>query len=1125
MIVVHYRDRGVPIWLLIALILVIPASAVLLYDQLVIRAHRGPASAAELAVAQINPGVAHTAPPGDRIDRSDLPAPTPATGSVGEKPPGGQPNTLAQTEPSRPVVALAADPLRRSTSSLPPETKTATGLGDGTELAAAPGRAENSATQAAPDQSRDLNPKAGGGSTAAAMPSPASMPDRPKDPDPTARPSEIVMSSPEKKDSGRDRLAKSVVSPPVDGDVPTDTTRQPDVSPTATPTAPAGDVATHDTRASADVGNTVPPVAAEAPRPADSERARFYQELRDALELPTNEAGQLIDQASRSRSRAADPAGITQARRVWMLVRAGADRKIGLMRSKGVSESIILDLLSADLHSRIGTRGGPRNVNEVRVRAAKTLLSHAVPPPTGAGAGSDRPGAAPSTALSEKPPPVSKTWPFNAPHDPLRSSSRLDLRYLNEKIAGETGFIRLSADGDSFVLGNGKPVRFWGVSINIKNTHDLKVADHRARFLAKRGVNMVRLYAPVYSHEKRARSTDLDNRQLNTLWANVAAFKRQGIYATIVPYWSMDAQSASSHWGLGDWPEKMAPFGLLFFNPVLQEAYKSWMSAMLSRPNPHTGIPLAKDPAVAIIQLQNEDSLLFYTAQNIKGQNAEILGKRFAAWLRAKYGSLDAAFLAWNKDSVPEDRLNQGIVGLLLVWEWTQPRTGGRKRRLDDQLQFYAETMHAFNAEIKRYLRDELGAQQLVNAGNWHSVDVSLVDDAERWSSMSTDILATNRYFAPAHIGPDRGWRLNRGDTFEDVSVLFRPREFPLNLRQAAGRPMMITESHWVTPLGYQSEGPFLVAAYQSLTGVDVIDWADMDELEWSNQDLADWNAASRKKWSVATPMILGQFPAAALLFRGHYLEEGAPVVEEHRSLAQIWERKPPVISEDPSYDPNRDQGDKARPGAGKSIVDPLAFLVGPVKVHYDSDPRKTTIADLSSFIDNAGRVVRSNTGQITFDHGRGLCTIDAPRAQGACGFLGRAGSIELSTVTIESGNDYASILVIALDAAALTESRRILVQVGTRARPTDWADQDVEFKPEGAKVPIAGKRIISTGRMPWAVESTRISLSIKNSNLRKAVPLDVNGDAGTPVAVEPAGPVFKLALPARNLYTILEAN
>lgn len=145
----------------------------------------------------------------------------------------------------------------------------------------------------------------------------------------------------------------------------------------------------------------------------------------------------------------------------------------------------------------------------------------------------------------------------------------------------------------------------------------------------------------------------------------------------------------------------------------------------------------------------------------------------------------------------------------------------------------------------------------------------------------------------------------------------------------------MITESHWVPPLGYQSEGPFLVSAFQSLSGTDCFYWFCTGEPEWATTDRADWDAASRQKWSIANPMILGQFPAAAIVYRKGYLKQGEPVVVEHRTLQQLWERTTPLISEDPSYDPNRDTGNSVHRSTTKGAVDPLAFLAGPVKVAY----------------------------------------------------------------------------------------------------------------------------------------------------------------------------------------------
>jgi hypothetical protein len=720
---------------------------------------------------------------------------------------------------------------------------------------------------------------------------------------------------------------------------------------------------------------------------------------------------------------------------------------------------------------------------------------------------------------------ASDTWPFRPERDTFRSDALFDLRELNEKLAGQGGFVRLSADGESFVLGDGSPARFWGVTTYVQRDRSAQDLAHHAHFLAKRGVNMVRLHGHLEPKDKNARLDSVDQKVVDEAWKLVSAMKKEGIYVTLSPYWSANLKQVPAQWGIEGWPENESPFGLLFFNPTLQAAYKAWLKALLAPPNPYTGVPLARDPAVAIIQLQNEDSLLFWTAQNIKGKQAELLGRKFGDWLKGKYGSLAKAVDAWRGDRAADDDFPAGRVGLLLVWEWTQQREGGRKRRLDDQLQFYAETMHRFNREIERYLREDLGCKQLVNAGNWRTADSAKLDDAERWSYTANEVLAVNRYYSPTHKGPDRGWRIDPGDHFEDVSVLVRPRELPLNLRQAAGHPMMITESHWVPPLGYQSEGPFLVAAYQSLSGVDVFYWFSTGETEWSIEDRADWDSASRSKWSIATPMILGQFPAAALLFRKGYLAPGQVVIDEHRSLRQIWERVPPVLAEDPGYDPNRDAGAGSHRGARAGAVDPLAFLVGPVKVHYDSNPGQTRIADLKRNIDTARRVVVSNTGQLRFDYGRGLCTIDASRACGAAGFLKNAGTITLGKVAIRSSNDYASVLVVSQDGAPLASSRRVLVQVGTRARPAEWVERDAIFTADDGKQQLKGKQVVATGHMPWAIEASKISLTIGNPLLKKAIVLDANGNARGTARLETDGTAATLTLPRDSMYVVLRGD
>jgi arabinogalactan endo-1,4-beta-galactosidase len=72
--------------------------------------------------------------------------------------------------------------------------------------------------------------------------------------------------------------------------------------------------------------------------------------------------------------------------------------------------------------------------------------------------------------------------------------------------------------------------------------------DH-ARFLAKRGVNMVRLHGHLEPKDKNAKLTDVDAKAIDEAWKLVAAMKKEGIYVTISPYWSANLKHVPAHWG------------------------------------------------------------------------------------------------------------------------------------------------------------------------------------------------------------------------------------------------------------------------------------------------------------------------------------------------------------------------------------------------------------------------------------------------------------------------------------------------------------------------------------------------------------------------------------------------
>jgi hypothetical protein len=275
------------------------------------------------------------------------------------------------------------------------------------------------------------------------------------------------------------------------------------------------------------------------------------------------------------------------------------------------------------------------------------------------------------------------------------------------------------------------------------------------------------------------------------------------------------------------------------------------------------------------------------------------------------------------------------------------------------------------------------------------------------------------------------------------------------------------------------------------------------------------------RKWEVAQPMLAGMFPAAAIAYRNGYIRQAEPILREQRLLDNVLKRVPPSIWEDSGLDPNRDGGTQETPSVG-SRIDPLAFLVGPITTRYLGESEQTCVEDLSRFIDRDAKLVSSATGQIGLDYDRGVCTVDAPRAQGACGFLGKRGKVTLTDVTLTCGNEYASVLLVSLDGRPLATARSVLVQAGTTARPTGWKTVPRTFTPKRARRAVDGEQIEATGTGPWKIENTRIALTLGNPNLREAILVDPTGFASRPVTLDRKAGKLTMAFPPDALYVVI---
>jgi hypothetical protein len=740
------------------------------------------------------------------------------------------------------------------------------------------------------------------------------------------------------------------------------------------------------------------------------------------------------------------------------------------------------------------------------------------------------------------------SWAFEHEEGVHGEGCAIDLRSLNEEEAGASGWIRLSDDGNSFVRGDGEPIRFWAASTFAEHL-DNDQRDQHARWLAKMGFNMARInIIRLPSKQPRSKVTDVDERWVERTWHLQAAMKKHGLYSVYVLHsaWNYDGADMSE-WGIEGYSGRKgeegasggAPTGLLYFNPELQKGFKAQVKALLARENPYTGIPVAQDPSVPILLINSEDTLLFYTLNNIREPQMRVLGRRFGDWLTSKYGSLGKAVEAWDGDvagdeAILADDLANGTVGIYNVWHLTREALGGRslepgrRQRFADQTEFLARLMHDFTLEMKRYLREELGCRQLIIAGNFYPADPVHMMDADRWSQTAGDIIGENQFFEGYRGGDAWSFLIREGDPFINRSVCnvftgpTTPAEpgwsVPLAKKHVVGHPTFLTSSMWTEPSKWRGEAPFMVAAYGSLTGLDAYSWEGVGETP-EYDERAAWNidgSSSILVYRSQQPPIPQGFPAAALAFRKGYIREGDAVVHEERTLEALWDRRTALISENEVY---------ARFNALRTDrgLDPKVFFVGPVEVVYGGDPSKTTTANLADYVNYEAQTLDSVTREIHLDYGKGYCAVDAAKCQGVSGFLASAGRVELSSIAVESTNEFASLLVVPLDDKPLSQSARVLVQVSTVALPTDWESVPAEFSFEGSGGNVKGERIVQIGRAPWQIANTEVAFSIENAGLSKAILLDSAGRPTRPVPTQREGSWLRLQLPPTATYVVLE--
>lgn len=697
---------------------------------------------------------------------------------------------------------------------------------------------------------------------------------------------------------------------------------------------------------------------------------------------------------------------------------------------------------------------------------------------------------------------------FEPANDSFESTAVFDLRELNEKESGING--HLKADGLDFKLGNGKPTRLWSMQVSVDM--DDASLEYMARRLAKNGVNHVRVESEI-AELGNADPAAFSAKHLDRLHRGIAAFKKAGIYVYFGHVW-WGNWSPNGAWGIPGYDGKKAGHCLIMFDPKMEAIYRGWVKTLLTSKNPYTGAPLKDDGTLATFEVQNEDSFMFWTfPKTLSPEALRQLGKKYGDWLAKKHGSLEKAFEAWGDAKDKEDNAGAGVAGFLNMWNLTSDGLSKQakfKTRASDQLQFLVETQRAFYDRTAKYIKEELGAKCLVSCSNWKTADARLMDPLERYTYLAGDVVCVNNYFGPKYLSKRaRFYAVDTGETFQSRSGMLIPSAIPLKLNQIDQRPHMVTEINWERPNRFRGEFPFLAATYGTLQGMDGWNFFATGNAQWES---------SPSVWSLMNPSLFGSFPACALMCRRGDIKEAETVVHQSLDLKEMYAFKGSAVQEEQGFDELRKKDIPAggvMQGKEFSAIDPLAFYVGRVVYDCEGKKEKNKLIDLSKYIDHAKKTIKSVTGELEWDYGIGVATVNTPRSQGACGFLSKKGKIDLGDVVIESENEYGSILVVALDDQPLAQSKKVLIQAVTEDHLYGWKTQ-----PDGE-----GEKILALGGYPLNVKKVQAKVTFKKPGaLKEALILDGNAyDTGKKAATTTSGGGLIVTLPDDALYCVLK--
>jgi hypothetical protein len=649
-----------------------------------------------------------------------------------------------------------------------------------------------------------------------------------------------------------------------------------------------------------------------------------------------------------------------------------------------------------------------------------------------------------------------------------RQDSKADLTFLLDAPAGKHGFVR---DVGGHLAHDGGRIKFWGVNITgwVKGSSLLPPKEDAglwAAELGRLGINCVRFHFLDRTTKQIPRglidgthndSRQFDKDQLDRLDYFIYELKQRGIYSDLNLNVGRDYKPGDE---VPDSALIQQAKAMTYIGPRLLELQREYARTLLTHYNPYTNSEYRNEPAIAIVELINENSVLEFWSRN---------------WLR---GELKPGLERLQLDFTPyyekilTDRYNEFIAKRLSAAELARFRaiTGAKagepvrrlrreefadasKERFYMEVAFYTEVEAGFLRDMKAYLKDTLGVKSLITGTADHTYFIPGLPLLRSTSSIM-DIVDAHVYWQhPALYGRRNTPMVN--DPLHSTVVKLTRSAF-------AGKPLVVTEVNHPQPSEYLSEMIPLLASYGAFQ-----DWDGIFFYTFEPKLRGEWQPLLADPFDITVdPVRIGQLPAGALLFLRD-VRPASQTVERRYSTEQVNESMRLPESEMPYFTPGF----------------PLS-----IPLRHSSRVRCLDCSASAMPADDAAGPYQSDTKELTWHVSQekgGVVAIDTDRSQALVGFV-RGNDTSTRHLSADVKNGFCAITLSSLDGKPLARSGRMLLTATAREQNTgaQWNERHTLWETLGGPPtliePVSGWLMIRNIEGAVAIDVTALDGSAR---------------------------------------------